>query len=74
MSAIYNKRKEYNDKYKPSLKPCSVCGGTDINIQLDREIFGNRYLWFVACSTPCCDCTGSYKSVKEAISEWNKKG
>lgn len=74
MSAIYDKMKRYNEKYKTSLKQCSVCGNTDVNIRFDREIFGSGYLWFVACSTPSCDCTGSYKSVKEAINWWNEKG
>jgi translation initiation factor 2 beta subunit (eIF-2beta)/eIF-5 len=71
MSAIYDRMKRYNEEYKSSLKPCPVCGNVDVNIQLDREIFGNHYLWFVACSTPNCECTKSYKPVKDAIDAWN---
>ena len=31
-----------------------------------------RDVWFVACSTPKCDCTRSYTSVKDAVAGWNE--
>lgn len=72
MSKRYEDAKRYTEKYKDILKPCKYCGSKDINICTDRDVLNSKQnLWFVACSTPKCDCTGSYTSVKKAIEAWN---
>lgn len=30
-----------------------------------------RDAWSVTCSTPNCDCTRAYTSVKDAVAAWN---
>lgn len=75
MAKRFEKAKEYTKKYKSLLQPCRYCGNTDIRIVSDRSILGKTgNTWSVVCTTPSCDCTAEYTSVRAAISAWNKKG
>jgi len=74
MTKRFEQARRYTEKYKSVLLPCRICGNKNIVIVSDREIFYSRgNLWSVCCSTRACDCTKSFKSVKEAISRWNEK-
>lgn len=72
MANRFKKAKEYTERYRGLLLPCCFCGNTDILIVSDRMIFPPKDGWFVACSTPKCDCTGTYSKVKDAIQRWNE--
>jgi hypothetical protein len=85
VSKRYEQAKTYTEKYKSQLKPCKWCGNTDIRITTDRltvvtnddrTISNARHKivngWSVVCSTPHCDCTGIYTSVRKAIERWNE--
>lgn len=72
----YEKAKEYTQKYKNVLAPCKYCGNTDIYITSDRAFWGSnkgKNLWSVVCSTPNCDCTKPFSSVRAAITHWNDR-
>lgn len=71
MANRFDLAKKYTQQYKGILLPCQECKGTDIRIVSDRSIFKARNEWGVCCSHPCCDCTGTYSSVKEAVAAWN---
>lgn len=72
MSKRFELANQYTEKYKCFLKPCRHCGNTDIRIVSDRSCFDPKHnYWSVVCSTPKCDCTGVFRSVKEAIKKWN---
>ena len=74
MSKRFEKAKEYTQKYKSVLLPCKHCNSSDIRITSERMVFGdNKNYWCVSCSTPACDCTGFYTSVKQAVQRWNKQ-
>lgn len=74
MSQRFEKAKYLTEKYKNQLLPCPECKNTNIRICTDRTVFPKPMnVWFVACQTPFCDCTGSYTSVKVAIKKWNDK-
>ncbi len=72
MSKRFELAKQYTEKYKDVLKPCGHCGNRDVRIVSDRSCFDSKYnYWSVVCSTPKCDCTGVFRSVKEAVQHWN---
>lgn len=73
MAKRFEKAKAYTEKYKHLLQPCQECGNTDIHIVSDKMgVFGDsRDGWSVVCSTPRCDCTQPFTSVKKAIEAWN---
>lgn len=76
MSKRYEKAKEYTNKYKDILAPCKYCGNTDIRIESDRAFWGpnkGKNLWSVVCSTPNCDCTQPFSSVRTAVKHWNDR-
>ena len=72
MSKRFEKMREETEKHRNELAKCSYCGN-EARIVIDRLPFHNRYFWSVVCSTHACDCTGFYKTVKEAINTWNKR-
>ena len=75
MAMRFEKAKEYTQKYKNILQPCRHCGNTDIRIVSDRSIFVRKCnTWSVVCTTPGCDCTAEYTSVRAAVHAWNSKG
>ena len=44
-----------------------------IVIAPERGLLGdNKDYWAVYCSTPACDCTGNYTSVRVAVNRWNE--
>lgn len=72
MSKRFELAKQYTEKYKSVLKPCRHCGNKDVRIVSDRSCFDSKHnYWSVVCSTPKCDCTGVFRSVKEAVRQWN---
>lgn len=73
MAKRFEKAKVYTEKYKSLLQPCQYCKSTDIRISSDKMgVLGDsRDGYFVCCSTPHCDCTGTFTSVKKAIKSWN---
>lgn len=86
MSKRFEQARAYTEKYKDKLLPCRYCGNTDIRIASDREtvVVGKdknystartrtQNVWSVVCSTPHCDCSGTYTSVLKAIEDWNGK-
>lgn len=73
MAKRFEKAKEYTEKYKSVLLPCRYCHNTDIRIESERTIFNPRDAWSVTCSTPKCDCTRAYTSVREAVRVWNER-
>lgn len=71
MSKRFELAKQYTEKYKDRLHPCKYCGNKDVRVVSDRQILGVPCdVWSVCCSTPYCDCTGSYRSVKDAVACW----
>ncbi len=74
MAKRFNKAREYTKKYKNKLLPCKYCGSNDIHITTERMVFNDpKNYWCVTCSTPFCDCTKFYTSVKQAIKSWNDR-
>ena len=73
MSKRFEKAVYYTEKYRSVICPCKYCGNKDIRIGSDREIFGNKEIWYVACMTPKCDSTGGSTSVIKEIKKWNKR-
>lgn len=73
MAKRFEKAKYYTEKYKKDLKPCQFCGSQDIRIVSEKTIFPPKDGWSVCCSTPKCDATGTYTSVKKAIEKWNRR-
>lgn len=86
MSKRFEQAKAYTEKYRGKLSPCRYCGNTDIRIASDREsvVVGTdrkagtakvkyQNVWSVVCSTPYCDCSKSFTSVRKAIEHWNEK-
>lgn len=73
MAKRFEKAKAYTEKYKHLLQPCQYCGNTDVRIASDRtSVIGEgKDGYFVACTTPHCDCTDTFTSVKRAIDKWN---
>lgn len=73
MAKRFEKAKAYTEKYKHLLQRCPYCGDTDIRIVSDKtSVWDNpRDGYSVCCTTPCCDCTAVFTSVKKAIAEWN---
>lgn len=74
MANRFERAKQYTQKYKSILLPCRFCGNTDIRVESERTLTpGNtKDAWSICCSTPKCDCTGSYTSVKAAANRWNE--
>lgn len=73
MAKRFEKAKAYTQAYQHVLLPCRHCGSTDIRVLSDRTIFPPKDVWFVACSTPSCDCTASFSSVRRAVQRWNQQ-
>ena len=73
MARRFEKAREYTEKYKAVLLPCKHCGCTGVEIVSERTIFPPRDGWSVTCTTPKCDCTGVYTSVRAAVRRWNEK-
>lgn len=73
MAKRFEKANAYTEKYKHLLQPCQECGNADIHIVSDKMgvIGDSRNGWSVVCTTPCCDCTQPFTSVKKAIEAWN---
>ena len=75
MAKRHEKAKQYNEKYKAILKPCPVCGNTNIQIISDRTFeWNSKDGYSVICTTRNCEYTIPYTSVKKAIEKWNSKG
>lgn len=72
MARRFEKAKEYTAKYRGALLPCRNCGNTDIRIESDRMVYPPKDGWSVCCSTPRCDCTAVYPSVRAAVKRWNE--
>ena len=51
------------------LKPCPVCGSTDLEINTYHRFIG------VYCRNPSCPrtCTSYYRTKKAAINAWNRR-
>lgn len=73
MANRFEQAKLYTQKYKHLLLPCKWCGNTEIHIVSDRGIFPPRNEWSVVCTTPKCDCTRGYTSVRTAVTKWNEQ-
>ena len=73
MAKRFELAKHYTEKYKDILKPCKYCGNKNIIITSELSIYERGNFWSVTCATPKCDCTGSYRSVKDAIKAWNRR-
>ncbi len=73
MAKRFEKAKAYTEKYKHLLQPCQYCGNTDIHIVSDKTSVWDKPKdgYSVCCSTPYCDCTTVFTSVKAAIESWN---
>lgn len=73
MAKRFEKAKAYTEKYRDVLLPCRYCHNTDIRIESERTMTpgATRDAWSVTCSTPKCDCTSAYTSVKDAVAAWN---
>lgn len=73
MSKRYELAKRHTEKYKSVLRTCRHCGNRDVGIVSDRSCFDSRRnYWSVVRSTPKCDCTGAFKSVKEVVQHWKR--
>lgn len=73
MAKRFEKAKYYTEKYKNILLPCKHCGNRKIVIASEKSLLGdNKDYWAVCCSTPACDCTGDYTSVRAAVNSWNE--
>lgn len=73
MAKRFERAKAYTEKYRAVLLPCRYCGNTDIRIVSDRTgLAPSRDGWSVCCQTEKCDCTGTYKSVRDAVNRWNE--
>lgn len=71
MSKRFEKMREQTEKHKHELVKCHVCGN-EARIVNDRYTLHNRYFWSVVCVSHSCECTGGYKTIKEAINAWNE--
>lgn len=70
MSKRFEDMKRQTQKHKDKLTKCHICGN-EAWIVKDRYTLNKRDFWSVVCCSSCCECTGAYKTVKEAIEAWN---
>lgn len=74
MAKRFERAKAYTQKYRSLLAPCTYCGNEEVLIVSDRTMFTKpRDGWSVVCSTPNCDCTAIFTSVKAAMQSWNAR-
>ena len=59
---------------KEMLKPCPFCGGTDIEIEGDRD-WKRVMCYYPICTNKKCQCVINifHKTEQEAIDAWNNR-
>ena len=70
MAKRFEKARQFTEQYKGKLKPCPVCGNTDI--QIGSDILDGKYMWSVNCMTMYCDYVWD-TSIRRAVKKWNEK-
>ncbi|MBH1446646.1 Lar family restriction alleviation protein [Stenotrophomonas maltophilia] len=57
-----------------ALKPCPMCGGTDLRVMGDAPLQAILGGYHVFCDSPSCQCEGRHSGDREkAIRAWNRR-